>query len=169
MAAVFGVPSTKRVHIDQHLRRQWWSLCKQDDWLDDDEIAPIVDLMRNLEFTIDPGCSSKLRHRILDIFYSRGWSSNVKISHATQISITAVKGKYGLCFQTGNMSRFYSDLLKLQYLFQKGVISKALYLLPSKHNAKIIGSNVANYERMTKELQLFSDIITIPIYIIGID
>ena len=67
------------------------------------------------------------------------------------------------------MSRFYADLLKLQYLFQKGIISKALYLLPSKHNAKIIGSNVANYERMTKELQLFNNIITIPIFVIGID
>jgi hypothetical protein len=67
------------------------------------------------------------------------------------------------------MSRFYADLLKLQYLFQKGVISKAIYLLPSKHNAKIIGGNVAHYERMTKELQLFNDIITLPIYIIGID
>jgi hypothetical protein len=142
--------------------------CESEDW-SDKEVAAILKLLRNLEFKIDPGCSSKLRERILSLFQSRGWSSKVKLSHATEISITAIKGKYGLCFQTGNMSRFYADLLKLQFLFQKSVISKALYLLPSKHNAKIIGSNVANYERMTKELQLFDEIITIPIFIIGID
>jgi hypothetical protein len=142
--------------------------CKLEDW-SDEEIAPVVDLLRNLEFRIDSGCSSKLRDCILNIFQSRGWSSKVKLSHSTEITITAIKDKYGLCFQTGNMSRFYADLLKLQYLFQKGTIYKALYLLPSKHNAKIIGGNVANYERMTKELQLFGDIITIPIFIIGID
>lgn len=133
------------------------------------ESSTVIKALKDLEIKIESGCSKNLRDCILNLLHMQGWSSEVKLSHATAISITAIKGNYGLCLQTGNMSRFYADLLKLQYLFQKGTIIAALYILPTKHNAKLIGSNLANFERMTRELKLFRDIITIPIFVIGIN
>ncbi len=66
------------------------------------------------------------------------------------------------------MSRFYADLLKLEYLFKKGKLKGAYYILPSKQTAGILGSNIANFDRFTNELQVFSDVITIPIKVLGI-
>ena len=70
--------------------------------------------------------------------------------------------------QTGNISRMYADLIKLQYLYQKDKINSAFYLLPSKESAKIIGDNVANIERLSNELLLYRYIISLPILVIGL-
>jgi hypothetical protein len=99
----------------------------------------------------------------------KGWSSKVKLSLNSNITITAMNGKVALCLQTGNMGRFYSDLLKLQYLFQKRRITSAIYILPTKYLAKKMGSNLANFERLVIELKLFQEVITIPILVIGLN
>ncbi len=140
---------------------------KGTDWKGND-ISEIIRAIEDLDISIESGCSKRLRACILRLLQLQGWSSKVKLSHASEISITAIKEDIGLCLQTGNMSRFYADLLKVQYLFQKGTISAALYILPTKHNSKIMGSNLANYERLTHEIELFCNIITIPMLIIGI-
>src|SRR5512145_2816376 len=142
-----------------NLRLHFYRCCQQD-W-ESGEILSMIESLRGLEIRIAAGCSAKLRSIILATFYRQGWSSKVKLSHASDISITATNGKIGLCLQTGNMGRFYADLLKLQYLFQKNIICSAVYIIPTKHTAKIMGSNLANFERMTEELRLFNDIITI--------
>lgn len=133
------------------------------------KITPILNDLKGTSIKINKGCSKKIREIITDIIIKQGWSSKVKLSIRSQISITAMNGSYALCLQTGNVSRIYADLLKIQYLFQRGTIAEAVYIVPTKRNAKIMGSNVANFERMVKELKLFDDVITVPITIIGLD
>ena len=143
-------------------------LCKQGEW-SSQKIATVVDIIKTVNIKIQRGCSSHLRKIILEELNQKGWSSLVKLSYRYQISITTINGNLGLCLQTGNMGRFYADLLKLQYLYKKGNINSAIYVLPTKRIATIMGSNVANFERFVKELTLFSDIVTIPIFVIGLD
>jgi len=126
-------------------------------------------LVEALDVVVQRGCSSRLREVILRNLSIIGWSSRVRLSHSSQISITATNGDVGLCLQTGNMSRFYADLLKLQYLHQKGSIRAAIYLLPTKSTAEIMGSNLAHFERLIQELKMFSDVITVPILVIGME
>jgi len=71
--------------------------------------------------------------------------------------------------QTGNMSRAPYDLLKLQYLFQSQKIEAAALALPTKEAAKIIGDNIANAERVIRELQLFDRVITVPILVVAFE
>jgi len=97
-----------------------------------------------------------------------GWSDEVKVSADARISITSHKGDIGLCIQTGNMGRFYADLLKLEFLFKRGRILAALYILPDKALAKEWGQNIANFERFTNEISIFSEIVNTPLLIIGI-
>ncbi len=97
-----------------------------------------------------------------------GWSDKVKISPDANISITSQKGEVGLCFQTGNMGRFYADLLKLEFLHKQGRIKAAFYILPDKALSKIWGENIANYERLKNEVAIFSEILLTPLLIIGI-
>ena len=56
----------------------------------------------------------------------------------------------------------------MEYLKKKGKISAGFYIIPTKSVAKIIGSNIANFERFVRELKLYKDIITTPITTIGI-
>jgi hypothetical protein len=143
-------------------------LVKQESW-NDEKIAPITKIIGNLKIRVRAGCSAQLREAILKEINAKGWSSKVKLSHSSQISITAINGEQALCLQTGNMSRFYADLLKLQYLYQRGNIKSAVYILPTKRAARIMGSNLAHFERLVDELKLFEQVITIPIFVIGIN
>lgn len=67
------------------------------------------------------------------------------------------------------MSRFYADLLKLQATYVKGKAKSAIYIVPTKIAARVIGDNIAQYERMTRELESFNKVITMPIVVIGFE
>ncbi len=115
------------------------------------------------------GEATPSRNSILaELCNERGWSNQTKLSPDANISITSRKGEIGLCLQTGNMGRFYADLLKLEYLFNKQLIRAAIYLIPAKPLALEWGQNIANFDRFTKELGIFSSIIKTPILVFPI-
>jgi hypothetical protein len=110
----------------------------------------------------------QVKQQMLAQLREHGWSAEVRLHPQRRISLTSVKERVGLCLQTGNMARFYADLLKLQLQFAGGKIDSAVYILPTKDAARQIGSNIANFERFTAELRIFEPVITIPILVIGI-
>lgn len=112
--------------------------------------------------------AKEFRSDILRTLAELGWSDRVRIDQRSNINITSVLHETGLCIQTGNMSRFYADILKLETLFRKNLIKGAIYIIPLKSWANEIGSNVANYERLIEELDIFSATVTIPIVVFGI-
>jgi hypothetical protein len=71
--------------------------------------------------------------------------------------------------QTGNVSRAFYDLLKMQYLYMQKKIEAAALAVPTKDAANLIASNVAHSERVWGELQLFDRIITVPTLIIAFE
>lgn len=129
----------------------------------------IFRLLKSTEFKISPGCGDDLRKAILAQLKSVGWSDDFRLDAHSQISLTSSIDQHVLCFQTGNMSRFYADLLKLEYVFKNKKANAAFYLVPSKDAAKKMGSNIANFDRLTSELSMFKEIITIPILVIGLN
>jgi hypothetical protein len=129
----------------------------------------LLNIIINTQFTIREGCSIELKKVILTQLKNIGWSNDFNLDVNSQISLTSYIDNHILCFQTGNMGRFYADLLKMQYVFQKEKARVAIYIIPSKTASKIMGSNVANFERFTNELQLFREIITVPILVLGIN
>lgn len=98
----------------------------------------------------------------------QGWSGETRIDKSNNITITSMKENVGLCIQTGNVGRFYADMLKLQTLYLNGKIDTGIVIIPLNNEAKIMGDNLANYERFIRELDLYKKIITIPIHVIGI-
>ncbi|MTE27019.1 BglII/BstYI family type II restriction endonuclease [Winogradskyella ouciana] len=128
----------------------------------------IYEVIENLNFEFYKGCSKKLREILKDNLMKLGWSEKVELDANTRINITSMNKGFGLCLQTGNMSRFYADLLKLEYLYKKGKLNGAFYILPSKEAANKLGSNIVNFNRFTHELDVFKKVITIPINVIGL-
>ena len=98
-----------------------------------------------------------------------GWSGAYRLDCDSKITISSYMQGVGLCFQTGNAGRVYADLLKLQTLYVKGNITAGIILIPADATAKELGANMANYERLVRELPLFSQVITMPIVVIGFD
>jgi hypothetical protein len=73
-----------------------------------------------------------------------------------------MKGATGLCLQTGNMSRMYADIIKLQTLYLDGAITAAVIVVPSKPVSKMIGNNVAEATRLERELAIFRKAYSVP-------
>ena len=128
----------------------------------------VLGVLKRVKFNITRGCSDNIRQCILQSLQEIGWSDEFKIDAQSQITLPASKDSLALCFQTGNTSRFYADMLKLQYVYMQKGFHAAIYILYSKEAAKIIGSNVANFDRFVFEINLFKDIVSIPILVIGI-
>lgn len=126
--------------------------------------------LRQLRFKARRHCTTHLRQTILQQLQTDGWSDKVQISRRRKLTITSMHRKVGLCLQTGNMARFYADLLKLQSLFIEGTIYGAAYLIPTSSAARLMGQNLANFERLTSELsEEFNRVITIPMQVIGFE
>jgi hypothetical protein len=97
-----------------------------------------------------------------------GWSDEVKLSPDANITITSCKADVGLCVQTGNMARFYADLMKLSLLHSEERIYAGIFVLPTQTLAVEWGSNIAHFERLCNELPIFSTILHVPLLVIGL-
>ncbi len=114
--------------------------------------------------------TSNIRESLLKSLHHKGWSDKIRVDpHNSKIDITSTRSNVGLCIQTGNISRFYADMLKHQTLYAEGRIKGSICIVPKRLFARSFGQNIANYERLIKELKIFSKTITIPILLYGIE
>ncbi|WP_221123988.1 MULTISPECIES: BglII/BstYI family type II restriction endonuclease [unclassified Rhizobium] len=144
---------------DHHHAVSEWQERELYEWVTDVFAAPAITLRR--------GCTNEIRSHIASEFEGEGWALNVKIDQELRNTVFAIRDDLAFQIQTGNMSRAPYDLLKLQYLFQSKKISAAAFALPTKLASGKIGSNVAYFERLCNELQLFDRVITVPILVVG--
>ena len=102
-----------------------------------------------------------------------GWSSNVAIGQGTNISIASVHKDVGMAIQFGNISRIYADLMKLQTLYIEEKISSGIIIVPHRDLISRLSKsggldNRCSFNRLVRELPIFSKIITIPIIVYGV-
>jgi len=133
-----------------------------------DIVSGVDNVLKEINFIFSEKCARRLRKIVGENLHAKGWSNSTKINQESNISITSMNKGVALCMQTGNMSRFYADLLKLQLLYTKGKAIGAIYIIPTKSAAQKMGSNVANYLRFVAEIEIFKEIISIPVVVIGI-
>lgn len=132
-------------------------------------LKPLMTSIEETSFEMRKGSAKDFRKKIERITQVQGWTGKVKIDKNAGITITSMKENVGLCVQTGNVGRFYSDIIKLQTLYLNGKIESGVYIIPTKESALRMGDNLTNYERVTSELVIYKKIITIPIFVIGVD
>jgi hypothetical protein len=71
--------------------------------------------------------------------------------------------------QFGNMSRWYSDIFKLQTAYSQSLIQMGLSIIPMGQLARRIDSNIVSFERVLRELPSADLSITLPILVIGLE
>lgn len=134
-----------------------------------DVIKDIKNVLSDIYPELEKKTVRNLKNDIWEQMIKNGWSGEYRIDSDSQITISSYLQGVGLCFQTGNAGRIYADLLKLQALYVKGKIIAGVIIVPGIEIAKILGSNLANFDRLVRELPLFSQVITMPIVVIGFE
>jgi len=129
----------------------------------------LTDVFQVPQIAVGEGCTTALRAHVFGEFEQQGWATNVKIEQSLNLTISALRNDLAFQLQTGNMSRAPYDLLKLQYLYHANRVQAAALALPTKDAAERIGSNIANAERISNELEAFKHIITIPILVVAFE
>lgn len=129
----------------------------------------IENILDNIKPTIRRNGVSFINKDIKNCLSKNGWIENYMLSLDSKISIPFFRDGVGVCIQTGNISRIYADMLKLQALFLNQKIKVGIIIVPHIRIAKLLGSNMANFERLVRELNIFKDVITLPLIIYGFD
>jgi hypothetical protein len=145
------------------------SHCAGDDAIPKNIRQEVVKAIEAVTVTPSKGAASKIRDALLNNLLATGWSAETHISNDSEMTITSIKSKIGLCLQTGNMARMYADLLKLQKIYLDGAITAGIMLVPSQTCAQILGDNVAHAARLERELEIFRKVIHIPMVIYSIE
>lgn len=138
-----------------------WQRRELDEWLTDVFEAPHIQLARK--------CTPSIRTHVAGEFERDGWALDVKLDQDLGLTVFAMKDDLAFQLQTGNMSRAPYDLLKLQYLFTSQRIQSAALAVPTRLGAAAIGDNIANADRMSNELRLFSRVISVPIMLVAFE
>lgn len=110
----------------------------------------------------------------IGLFFERqlcehGWSLGPAVHPDYNLDINAIKGRIGLTMQTGNIARAIYDLMKFQVMHLSDRIEAAVLIVPTNGAASALGSNLANFGRITSELKLFQHVITVPTLVVGFD
>jgi hypothetical protein len=138
-----------------------WQRRDLSDWLTDLFEAPSIQ--------IEARCTGHIRTHIREELTNAGWAFSPRIEPNYDLTVTGMYRDLAFQVQTGNISRAVYDLMKLQYLYTQKKIEAAALAVPTKAAADIIGSNIANADRVWSELQLFDRIITVPMLLISFD
>ncbi|MCH7540095.1 MAG: restriction endonuclease [Proteobacteria bacterium] len=115
------------------------------------------------------GAATVLNRHIRSELSRNGWALDARVHPSFNLDINALKTRVGLTVQTGNITRAFYDLIKFEAMHANDRIDAALLILPSRGAASALGSNIANFTRVTNELGLFRHIITVPCLVLGFD
>lgn len=115
------------------------------------------------------GAARQINRAFQSKLSSAGWAMNVKVDPQFPIKINAIKNRVAVTLQTGNITRAFYDLLKFEAMYIANRIDSAVLILPSREAARELGSNIANFQRVTSELNLFQHVFTVPCLVLGVD
>jgi hypothetical protein len=130
-------------------------------------LAEIESILNHNQIEFGKDHPSKIKSSLSEKFNHKGWADKVKVDRS-KLTINYLKSKVGVCIQLGNVARTYADILKLSQLHYKQIIDIGIIVVPHKLESKKLGTNYAQYERLSQEVSHFKDIIKVPILVIGL-
>ena len=140
------------------------------EWVKRDLFEWITDVFNAPTITLQAKATATIRQHVRSELTGAGWSEEARIApNVANVTVFSQKEDLAIQLQTGNMSRVFYDLIKLQYLFVRGKIEAAALAVPTRSGAHRLGDNIADFERLKGELFLYDRIITVPILVIGFE
>lgn len=128
-----------------------------------------TDIFEEPKVAVQARSTPEIRKHVRAELEAKGWGLNASIDAEVDLTIFARKEDMAFQLQTGNISRYAYDLLKIQHLYLTRDIECAILAVPTKEAANKLGSNIAQADRIWPELNVFDRIITVPIMVIGFE
>lgn len=138
-------------------------------WKERDLYEWATDIFEAPKIKVGEDQTAVIRDHVKGELENDGWAFNVRIDAEVDLTVFSRKSDLAFQLQTGNISRYAYDLLKLQHLYSKHEIESAILAVPTKTAASKIGSNIANVERIWNEINIFDRFITLPIMLIAFE
>jgi hypothetical protein len=133
------------------------------------DISRIISQIKTIKYSAKTQNIKILKNKLTEIFSNNGFILNIVLK-GSNLKINGIKNNTGLALQTGNVARFYADILKLQWLYEEDKIKNAIYVCLSKEaQQESYLSNTIHAERALREADFFDKIITLPILFISLD
>jgi len=129
----------------------------------------LFSLYNTKDINVEPRGGVLVREYTRHQLVLNGWSGEVTINNEYDLTVFSKKADLAFQIQTGNASRAPYDLLKLQYLYAERSIAAGILALPTRAAAKVLGDNIASFDRVAGELSLFDRIITVPILLLAFE
>lgn len=134
--------------------------------------APLWHKWRNpnkkpkVKHPVDPDAMNNwLEHR----FRQMGWEVHPRMVPGTKLEGDYRKDRVQVEVQFGNIARYTYDILKFQVSYSQNAIDVGILAVPIQTFANRIGSNVAYFERVSRELPHAKLSITLPIMVVGLE
>lgn len=140
-----------------------------DVWKDRDLYEWLTDIFEAPKIKIGPRSTPDIRQHVKRELEKEGWAFNIRVDAQSDLTVFARKADMVIQLQTGNISRYVYDVLKIQHLYSKKEIEAAALAIPTKAAAQVIGSNIANVERIWNELNIFDRVITVPLMVVAFE
>lgn len=140
-----------------------------EEWTSRDLYEWVTDIFEAPSVRVGPSSSEGIREHVQTQLSTAGWALNCVIEPEYSLTVTAKHRDLAFQIQTGNVSRAAYDLLKLQHLYLSRQIEAACLAMPSLAAAANMGSNLANSQRLSDEIRLFSRQITVPLLVISFE
>ena len=133
-------------------------------------LSGLLESLEASELTIERGCTTAVKSHFKTKLENLGWVGSYQLNSLVGVSVNFYfPGVAAVQIQTGNSARAFYDLLKLQSLFDEGVIRAGILIVFHAAESKIVNGNVANYEAVVEQHQnLFRKQIDMPLLILGI-
>ncbi|MEQ8379866.1 hypothetical protein [Parvibaculum sp.] len=140
-----------------------------DVWKERELYEWVTDIFEAPKVKIGQQATSDIRSHVKTELEREGWAFNVRVDPESDLTVFARSGDLVVQVQTGNISRYAYDILKIQHLYSKKEIEAAALAIPTKDAAQAIGSNIANADRIWNELNIFDRVVTVPLMIIAFE
>lgn len=116
------------------------------------------------------GGSAAIKEHIAKALARKGWASPVAVEPTLDLEINACRNRCLLHVQTGNIARAFYDLMKMQSIFDQKRADVAVLIVPTKVASRIIGGNLAQFERISQELELaFFHQVGMPVWLVAFE
>jgi hypothetical protein len=119
---------------------------------------------------VGPGSSVAIKQHVTEGLSKAGWAMPVRLDDEHEVELNALRDGVVLQVQTGNMARAFYDLMKIESVYLSGRASCGVLILPSTQGARLMGDNIANFERISGELaHVFFHQVTCPILLVAFE
>ncbi len=131
----------------------------------------VSEAIRNISVPIAKGVQGDINAQVKDYLVKRGWETDVEVIPEQRITMDFLKDRVGMEVQFGNAARVYHDLLKLQTMSysHRDLTDVGVIVTATLKVAKIMGSNLAYFERVKRELPYYRSAIEVPLWVIGLE